>query len=483
MKVTRLLEKVKITQKEKVSLTEGSIGKSLLFLSLPIVVINLLRLAYNIADFFWLGQFSKEALAAISFSFPVIFLMISLGIGLAVAGSVLVAQFEGSGDKKMVDFAASQTIIFSFLISIVFGLIGFFSAEHIVTLFGASEKVIPLATSYLQIIFLGWFFMFGFSIFIALMRGYGDTFTPMVVMFGSVVLNLILDPFLIFGWSVFPKLGITGAAIGTIFSRGLALLVGLFIMFSDYRGVKISLSRMVPDLDFFRRMVKIGFPASIGDTARALSANLMIAIVGGFSTAVVAGYGIGMRVFSMVFLPAIAVSRGVETMTGQNAGAKKFERAEKANYLTAKYLFGLLTVLGVIVFFFPNLFVSVFSKDPEVVSVGAEFLKYVALSFGFVGLILSFAGGFRGSGKTFIAAFIRVLPMAFIMFPFAFFASGIMGVTGVWLSFPVSHVIGGIIAVMLFRTGRWKHEVVGKFNQSGEVAEEVDEIEETIQHS
>ncbi|KXB03470.1 multidrug transporter MatE, partial [candidate division MSBL1 archaeon SCGC-AAA261O19] len=263
-----------IKGKEKLDLTNGSIGKTLFHLSTPIIIINLLRMAYNIGDTFWLGQLSNEALAAIGFGFPLIFLFISLGMGVAVAGSVLVAQFEGGGNEKMVNFSASQTLTFSFIVSLIFGLIGFVAAEDLLILYGASEKVVSLGVSYLQIIFLGLSFMFGFAVFIALMRGYGDTRTPMFVMLFSIVLNVLLDPFLIFGWSFFPKLGIEGAAIATIFCRSLAFLIGLGMLLRGWKGLKISPSKMIPDLSFLQRLLKIGFPASIGATGRSVSVNV-----------------------------------------------------------------------------------------------------------------------------------------------------------------------------------------------------------------
>ncbi len=224
---------------------------------------------YNLIDTFWLGQYSTEALAAISFAFPMVFLLISVGMGLSVAGSVLVAQHIGADEEAEAEYAASQTVALSLLGASVLGLIGYVFVNGLLGLFGASQDVLPLATDYMQVISLGMPFMFGFFVFIALMRGYGDTITPMLVMFGSVLLNVVLDPFLIFGWGPFPRLGIEGAAIATVFSRALALVVGLAIMFHGARGVKIRLREMRPDLAFAKKIVSIGFPASIEGMGRA----------------------------------------------------------------------------------------------------------------------------------------------------------------------------------------------------------------------
>jgi putative MATE family efflux protein len=452
---------------EEFDLTSGSIGKPLFFLSMPIVVTNLFQTAYNLADTFWLGQYSTDALAAISFAFPMVFLLISLGMGISVAGSVLVAQFTGADEEREAEYAASQTVTFAVIVSVILGIVGYFGVETFLSLLGASQDVLPMATSYMEVISLGLLFMFGFFVFVALMRGYGDTITPMLVMFGSVVINIILDPFLIFGWTVvenapvvgtlaFPELGIQGAAIATVFSRGLALVVGLAIMFRGNRGVQIHLRDMVPDLSYLRRLVRIGLPASIEGTGRALSMNLLLIIVALFPDTVVAAYGIGTRVFSVIFLPAIAVARGVETMTGQNMGADKPDRAEQAAGLAAKVLFGVLTVAGILVWMTAAPIADLFTTNPEVVEITTQFIRYVALTFGFIGIMRAYTGSFRGAGKTLTAAAISVLMLGVIRFPIALVAAGPLGEPGIWLSFAISNVAGAIIAFAWYRRGTWR---------------------------
>ena len=457
---------------EEFDLTSGGIGKPLFFLSMPIVVTNLFQTAYNLADTFWLGQYNTDALAAISFAFPMVFLLISLGMGISVAGSVLVAHFTGAGAEREAEYAASQTMVFAVIVSLGLGVIGYFGVGAFLEVMGASPDVLPLATNYMEVISLGLLFMFGFAVFVALMRGYGDTITPMLVMFGSVVLNIIIDPFLIFGWTVvenaplvgtlsFPELGIQGAAIATVFSRALALVVGLTIMFRGSRGVQIHLRDMAPDLTYLRRLIRLGLPASIEGTGRAVSMNLLLVIVAMFPDTVVAAYGIGTRVFSVIFLPAIAVARGVETMTGQNMGANNPDRAAQAAGLAARVLFVILSVAGVLVFFVPEPIVSVFvgadqANAAQVVAIGAEFLRYVALTFGFIGIMRAYTGSFRGAGKTLTAAAISVLTLGIIRFPVAWFTATPLGETGIWLSFAVSNVVGALIAYLWYQRGTWR---------------------------
>jgi len=442
--------------RDEFDLTAGDVGRPLFYLSLPIVVTNLLQTAYNLADTFWIGQYSTNALAAISFAFPMVFLIISLGMGLAVAGSILVAQHTGAGQEGEAEYAASQTVGFAAVAAIVLGAIAYVLVGDVLALLGASPDVLPLATAYMEIISLGIFFMFGFFVFISLMRGYGDTITPMLVMLGSVALNVVLDPFLIFGWWIFPQWGIEGAAIATVFSRGLALVVGLWIMLSGRRGVRIRPRDIVPDLHYGRRLVRIGVPASVEGTGQAVAINLLMFIVGTFSTPVVAAFGIGVRVFSVIFLPAIAVARGVETMAGQNIGAGKPDRAALTAGVAAKTTFVVLAAAGVVTFLFADPIVALFTNDRAVVEVGATFLRYVAPSFGFIGIMRSYNGGFRGAGKTLTAAAIAVSMLGLIRLPIAWVASGVMGPPGIWLSFFISNVAGAVIAYVWFGRGGWR---------------------------
>ena len=452
---------------EELNLTDGEILKPLVYLSLPIVITNLLQTAYNLADTFWLGQYSTDALAAISFGFPMVFLLISLGMGLSVAGSVLVAQHTGAEQSERAEYAASQTVAFTLLAGVGLGALGFQFVADLLNVFEAEPAVLGLATEYMEVISLGLPFLFGFTVFIALMRGAGDTVTPMLVMFGTVVVNVVLDPLLIFGVGPLPELGVQGAAIATVFARGSAMVVGLWLMFRGAHGIQVHLRQMMPDLDYSRKLLRIGIPASVENTGRAVSINAVLVIVTLFSTAVVAGFGVGIRVFSMIFMPAIAIDRGVEAMTGQNIGAGRQDRVVATNRFAAKISFLLLSGLGVITFAFAPEIVRVFDDSPAVVAEGASFLRWIAPTFGFVGVIRAYSGGFRGAGKTLTAAAIAVLLFGFIRLPIAYVASqGLVPIdgwffatpspTGIWFAFAVSGVIAALVAAAWFESGGWR---------------------------
>ncbi|MBS3815890.1 MAG: MATE family efflux transporter [Hadesarchaea archaeon] len=446
--------------KEDLDLINGRIGKSLLHLSIPIVILNLMRTVYNLIDAFWVGKLGTDPLAAIGFGFPLVLVFISVGIGISVAGSVLVAQYEGSQNKKMTNYSASQVLSFNLIVSVILTIAGFLLAGFLLELYGASDSVFNLAFDYLRTIILGIPFIFGFGAFIAFMRGYGDTKTPMLLMIFSIVLNLILDPILIFGWGPFPALGIVGAAVATVFSRGVAFAIGIAILLSGAKGIKVTLSKMIPDFNFYERIVRLGGPALLGTTGRIISINVIVAIVGRFAAIFMAGYTVGIRIISAIFLSAIAIGRGVTTISGQNLGASEFDRAESVASTGAKYTFFLYTLLGIIIFLLAEPIMSIFTGDPKAISIGGEFLRYSALSLGFIGITQSLAGGIRGAGKTHIAALILLIPLAFVRVPLAFILSRFLGPTGIWIAFPISNIAGAIIAYTWFTKSNWKQKII-----------------------
>ena len=451
----------------ELDLTDGPIPQSLFFLSVPIVVTNLLQVGYNLADTFWLGRYSTEALAAISLGFPLVYLFISLGLGLTVAGSVLVAQHTGADQPERAEYAASQAVVLTLLAGVALGAVGYGLVAELLQVFGAEPTVLTLATEYMEVISLGLPFLFGFTVFVALMRGAGDTVTPMLVMLGTVVLNVALDPLLIFGVGPLPELGVEGAAVATVFARGSAMVVGLWLMLRGAHGIRIRPRQMVPDLAFTRRLLRIGVPASVENAGRAVSINAVLIIVTMFSTSVVAGFGVGIRVFSMVFMPAIAVDRGVEAMTGQNIGAGRRDRVVATNRFAAKTSFLLFSAVGVVTFAFAPAIVGVFDDSPAVVAEGASFLRWVAPTFGFIGVVRAYSGGFRGAGKTLTAAMIAVVLFGFVRLPIAYVASqglvpidglfsGAPSPTGIWFAFAVSSVIAAAVAMGWFESGGWR---------------------------
>jgi len=244
-------------------LTEGSILKSLIVLAIPIIFANLLQTAYQLTDTFWVGRLGTDAVAAVSISFPIIFLIISLGSGLAMAGTILVAQYKGREDKNAVDHITSQTMLMVVLISIVLALIGYVLSPFFIRIMGAEAAIFSDAVLYMKISFIGMIFMFTYMVFQSLMRGVGDVKTPVYIVLGTVLLNLILDPLFIFGYGPIPSFGVAGAAVASIGTQGLAAIIGIALLLNGKNKIRLHLSDLRPDWVLIKKMFRIGFPASI----------------------------------------------------------------------------------------------------------------------------------------------------------------------------------------------------------------------------
>lgn len=444
---------------KKSYIVDGPLFPAIVKLAIPLVLANLMQTAYNIIDTYWVGRLGEEAIAAVSLAFPVIFLIIAFGGGLTIAGTVLVAQYTGKGDQKQVDLIAGQTIILLVNVSLAITVIGLIASEPILRIMGAEPGVLDRAVSYLRILFSGALFFFMFFVFQSLLRGWGDTKTPMWVMFWSVLANTILDPLLILGIGPFPALGVAGAAWATLIARGGAALVGLYILFSGRMVLHIRRKHLWPDWGLQWRLIKLGFPASVEQSITALGLTVMMFIVADFGTTVVAAYGIGARILSFVIVPAFALSMATSTALGQNYGAGEIERAEQAGWIGAGTAFLGLTLFGLLIYLFGEPISAVFIKqNMDVVKMSAEFLRIMSLTFGFLGIQIVLNGAFRGAGRTTTA-----MIMAFISFwgtriPLAYLLAHIadMGPRGIWWAFPISLTCMGLITSGWFRAGYWK---------------------------
>ncbi|QLG29488.1 MATE family efflux transporter [Halorarum halophilum] len=500
-------------------------------LAWPIVATQLLQVAYNLADTLWLGRYSTDAVAALSLAFPLIFLFISVGGGFNVAGATLVAQYTGAGqradddvdgddgtepagdDGEEVDDAdtdaddppalggeyrraagtvAGQTLSFITAIAVAVGLLGFLLVDRLLGVLPAgaatATQVIPLASGYMGVFFLGMPFLFGFFVFSALMRGYGNTRAPMLVMALSVAVNVVLDPILIFGFEGNPVFGVVGgrgleasllaatgfdgagvqgAAVATVVSRGLATVVGLYVLLGTDAGPTVALPDFRPRLEYIRKIVTIGVPSALEQSASALGLIALTAMVATFAPEVVAAYGLGNRLVSLVFLPALGLGRATNTIVGQNLGAEKPERAEQAVWLAAKAGTAVMLCVAVVAFLFAAPIVGAFiatgtDAAAATIAYGADYIRVRAVEFAFIGVLQVVLGAYRGAGNTktalafsLVALWLGRVPIVYVLSFHLRFAE-----QGIWIGMAVGQIIGAIAAAAWFTRGTWKRTLV-----------------------
>lgn len=445
--------------KVKNKLTEGKILTSLTRLAVPIIFANILQTAYQLVDTFWLGRLGANAVAAVSLSFPVLFLVLSLGSGLTLAGTVLVSQYKGAENQKMVDFGSSQTIFIIFFISILLGIVGYFASGPLMELMGAGPGILKDATQYFQISSFGFVFLFIFFSFQSLMRGIGNVMLPVYIVFFTVFLNLVLDPLFIYGYGSIQGFGVAGAAVASIITQGISAVVALYLLFRGKNGIKINFSSMYFDASTFKRILNLGLPASMEQSTRALGMIMMITIVTSFGSEIVAAYGIGARVLSLVIVPALGLAIATTSLVGQNIGAGKIKRAEKVAKLSSKVAFIGLTGLGVLMFLLAEPLTAFFiPEDTQVIQDGALYIKIMAPSFGLLGVQQVLNGVFNGAGFTKASMLISMLSLWVIRFPLAFLLAykTSLGFEGIWWSFPISNLVAAVVAFSYFKMGYWK---------------------------
>jgi len=469
-------------------LTEGSLLRPLVALSAPIVFTQLLQVVYNLVDTFWVGRLGGDAVSALSFSWPPVFVLISLGGGLTLAGSVLVAQHKGAGNLERVNEVAGQTLAFVTLFSLALGAVGYLLAPTFLRLIGADPgtQVFAYSLEYMRVIFLGVWFMFGFFVFQSLLRGWGDTRTPMYLMAVSVAVNVVLDPVFIFGFVDNPLFGIIGmrgleadllaatgfrghgvegAAMATILSRALATVPGVALLFSGRLGLSLSLADLRLEWETVRKIVEIGYPASIEQSSGALSYTAMTAIVAVIGSTAVAAFGITARLTSFVFLPAVGLGMGVETAVGQNLGARRADRARKAVYLAVGMLVAAYVVVSAVGVYWARDIVGIFIAGEEaarIVDIGETYMFIVAPTFAFMGTFHVIKGCFNGAGNTRAAMImsvtsvwgLQVVPAWILVTTFD------MGTTGAWWAIAVMHVGSALIVGAWFLRGTWTDNVV-----------------------
>jgi putative MATE family efflux protein len=442
-------------------LTEGSISLNLFRLAFPIIISNMLQTAYQVVDTFWVGRLSAQAVAAVSFCFPVSFLLIALGGGLPLAGTVLAAQYTGRGDDDAMNHVAAQTLLMVFLVSLVLATFGHAFATSIMRLMGAAPEVLPDAVRFFKIAVLGFIFVFMFFAYQALMRGRGVVYPPMFIVFITVLINFVLDPLLIFGWGPFPRMGVAGSAMATLCTQGLAATIGLTLMVRGRHGIHLKWSNLRPDFGLMRQIFRIGFPSSIEQSTQAVGMTIMTMLVAGFGTIAVAAYGIGVRVMSCALIPALGLSVATSTLVGQNIGADQLPRAERTNLVSCSVAFVILSLAGLPTFFGAAAIARFFiPQGGPAVDQSAVFIRTIALTFGFIGLQQVLTGSLRGAGDTVAPMVLAMISLWILRFPLAYVLSAhtTLQVRGIWFAFPVSSVVAAAMAGYWFRWGGWREK-------------------------
>ena len=441
--------------------TTGSIPRHILVFSWPMFVGNLLQAMYNTVDSFWVGRYlGPAALGAVSVSFPIIFALVAVIIGLTMATTTMVAQYRGAGDDAQVKRTVANSLTAITALGLVSTVVGIALRTRILSWIQTPPEILEPAALYLGTFLVGLVPMFLFNLFASILRGLGDSRSPLRYLAFATILNIVLDPIMIFGVGPVPAMGIRGVAWATVISQTLATVL-LFVQMTRHTDL-LPKSRDSWRVDgrLIVRMFRIGIPAGLQSIIVSFSMIILAAIVNGFGPAVVAAFGAAARLDQFAFMPALTVSFAVTALVGQNLGAGKKERVKEI-VLWSVVLTGLITaVVTAIVIVAPAPLLRVFTGDPTVLQEGAAYLRIVGLSYVPLAVMFTITGVLRGAGDTVTSMIISFVTLWLVRLPLATFLASGMGINGVWTSITVSTALGAILNYAYYLTGRWKKFVI-----------------------
>jgi putative MATE family efflux protein len=448
---------------KKLDFTKAPLIKSLVVLAVPIVIANIFQTLYGLIDTFWVGRLGASAVAAVSMSFPVLFFVLALGIGMSIAGTILVAQYKGKKDRKKVNHVSGQTFLMMAVSAVILSTVGWFVAKPVLTLLGAAPDVLPGAVSYLRIMFVGTFLLFVYFVFQALMRGVGDVITPMIIVGATVVLNMFLDPIFILGWGPIPSFGVSGAAMVTVFTQGLAAIVGISLLFSGRYDIHLKLSDFKPDFHLIKKIIRLGLPMSIEEIFRALAMFFLFYLVARFGTETIAAFGVGIRILGFVLIPAVGLAMASATIVGQNIGANKIDRAEQITWKSSGIGFLIMIAISILTYFIAEPLSAFFIPgEAEVIRQSTEFLKILSFAFSFITVQHVLIGTIKAAGETVVAMVLNMFSKAFLLVPVVWFLAmkTELGEAGIWWAYPFTYLVATILALGWFLRGSWKHKKI-----------------------
>jgi putative MATE family efflux protein len=431
-------------------ITSGPLQPAILRLALPAVGTTLFQVLFNITDTFWVGRtLGATALAAVSLASYSVWVLVSFGELVGVGLTAVAARRHGERDPVAAARATGTALALAVSLGAMVAFGGVTALPAILRLMNAHGEVAELARDFLVIQFIGASLVYGYYVVTAAFRSAGDTRTPFYLLGASVLLNLVLDPLMILGWGPIPALGVYGAALATVLTRGLSFVVGLELL----RRRRAILPVFQPAV--MRTIVRIGLPTMLTGVLFSVIYMLLVRVVGTFGTPAIAALGVGHKIEGMSYMICIGFGLAAETLVGQNLGAGSPERARKAGWLTARIAAIPSGVLAVVFLLVPETLIGVFSTDPDVIHAGSLYLRTAALAQFTMAFETVLEGALTGAGYTFWTMVIVVVLSA-IRIPLAAVIAPAYGLLGVWWILAVTAMGRAAALTSLWHWGRWE---------------------------
>ena len=443
-------------------LSVGNEGRLILKFAIPMLLGNVFQQLYNVVDSVVVGKYiGKEALAAVGTSSPIIFLLVSFIIGVTMGFTIVVSQYFGAKQLENVKRAINTLYIFMFFTSLVVSAAGIMLSGYIFRMIDLDPAIVPDAMIFLNIFLSGLIFLFGYNGTSAILRGLGDSRTPLYFLVGSVVLNIILDLIFVpvFHW------GVAGVAFATVISEACAFVSQIIYLNRYHQVVKFSFRDMKFDREIFRKSIRIGLPTGFQQTFVAAGMVALYWIVNQHGIDANAAYSAAGRIDNFAAMPAMSFAVALSTFVGQNMGANRPDRV-KAGLRATLIMTGIVSlVISLITVLFGNTLMHIFTNDAVVISIGGDYLRIIGSFYILFSIMFTINGLLRGAGDTLVPMFISLFSLWLIRIPVAWYLSqkNALGVDGIWWSIPAGWLAGVVLYYIYYRMGYWKKKAVVKY--------------------
>lgn len=448
---------MKDVREEVKDLTTGHEGKSIFFFAMPMLIGSLFQQLYNTADSIIVGRFiGKEAMAAVSGANPIMFLLVAALMGVSLGFSILVSQFYGSGDLKKVKATIDTTYILLFIGSILISILGIVFGGPMLKLMNTPESVFAQSKLYLTIIFSGILFSAGYNSVSAILRGLGDSVTPLYFLIIATILNIVLDLTFI----VVLRMGVEGVALATIMAQAVSFIISIIYLNKKHEVLKFKIKGIVYDNKIFKDGLRLGLPSGIQQMLFSIGNMTLQFLVNSYGTSAMAAFGAGLRIENFISLPIMNLGSAVSTFVAQNIGAGENERVKKGIRESIKMTLVLaVTVIALILLFRENL-IALFNTDKDVIKIGSSYLFIIGPFFLFIGTSFVLSSAMKGAGDSMFALISSIVSLWLGRLPASYMLSKFFGTDGIWMGIPFGWTLGLIVTVIYYKKGYWKTKAI-----------------------
>ena len=435
------------------------INKLIINMSLPLITSMFVQAFYNIVDSLFVARINEDALTAVSMSFPAQNLMISAGVGVGVGITALIARYLGAHDEKGITRFVHNGIFLGILNSILFALFGIFLAKFYFEFQKASGIIETYGIQYLSICSI-----FAFSIimeitFERMLIASGKTIYTMITQSTGAIINIIFDPIFIFGLFGFPKMGIVGAAVATIFGQTVAMFMALYFNVAKNHEVRISIKKFAVDFKTIVNIYEIGFPSIVMQSAASFMIFQLNNLLASFSTTATAVLGVYFKLQSFVILPVFGLNNSVISIVSYNYGAGKIKRLLKTVKIANIYAFSIMLAGFVLCQILPVQILKIFDASDNMLAIGVPALRIISFSFLIAPFSIVSSGTFQALGKGTFSLIISLIRQLIVILPLSYLLSRVMGMKGVWVAFPIAEIVAGILTIIYLRK-LYKNEIM-----------------------